>query len=115
MEVSDTIRFQGCSCGLYSAIRRANWSLRLASIKEMAAIFTAMDHQTYQHLISQHLCDINNMPQSLITLFHQGAFVVNIQGCPWHAVAIDEAHKMLINKSCKTSIVKPNPDYIHVE
>ena len=39
-------------------------------------------------------------------------FVVNIQGRPWHAVAIDEAHEMLINKSCKATIVKPNPDFI---
>ena len=48
----------------------------------------------------------------MISMFEQGAFVVNINGRPWHAVAIDEAHEMLINKACKTAIVKPNPDYI---
>ena len=97
---------------LYCAIRSANWSLRVASIKEMAAVFTAFDHQTYQRVITQHLCNIVLMPQSIITMFNQGAFVVNVCGSPWHAVAIDEAHEMLINKSCKLCIVKPNPDYI---
>ena len=26
---------------------------------------------------------------------------------------MDEAHKMLMNKQCKTSIAKPNPDFIN--
>ena len=60
--------------GLYLAIRSGDWSLRLASIKEMAAIFTAFDHQTYQKLISQHLNDIHSMPSDLISFFRQGAF-----------------------------------------
>ena len=98
--------------GLYLAIRSGDWCLRVACIKEMAALFTAFDHQTYQKLITQHLCDIHNMNPILLSFFKQGAFVVNVKGRPWHAVAIDEAHEMLINKSCKTSIVKPNPDFI---
>ena len=45
-------------------------------------------------------------------MFQQGAFVVSITERPWHSVAIDEAHEMLINKECKSSIVRPLPDYI---
>jgi hypothetical protein len=41
-------------------------------------------------------------------MFQQGAFAVNIKGKPWHSVAVDEAHEMMMNKSCKTSIVKPH-------
>ena len=44
-------------------------------------------------------------------MFRQGGFVVNISGRPWHAVALDESHEMLINKHCKTSITRPLPDY----
>ena len=78
----------------------------------MAAVFTAFDHNTYQKLISQHIEDIATMPTSIITMFRQGAFVVSISGRPWHSVGIDEAHEMLINKDCKTSIIHPIPDYI---
>ena len=42
-----------------------------------------------------------------------GAFVVSISGRAWHSVAIDEAHEMLSNKQCKTSICRPTPDYIN--
>ena len=38
---------------------------------------------------------------------------MNILGKPWHSVAIDESHQMLINKDCKTSVVRPLPDYIN--
>ena len=53
------------------------------------------------------------MPAPIITMFQQGAFVVSVSGRSWHSVAIDECHEMLINKDCKTSIVKPLPDYIN--
>ena len=33
--------------GLFLAIRSGNWKLRVASIKLMASIFTAFDHQTF--------------------------------------------------------------------
>ncbi len=59
------------------------------------------------------MADIVTMPSSVITMFQQGAFVINISGRPWHSVAVDEAHEMLVNKDCKTSIVRPSPDYIN--
>ena len=99
--------------GLLLAIRSGDWQLRVASMKLMAALFTAFDHPNYQKLISQHLVDIHAMPASILTMFQQGAFVVSILGRPWHSVAIDEPHEMLINKNCKTSIVRPLPDYIN--
>lgn len=95
---------------LFLSIQSGDWDLRVASIESMAAVFTAFDHLTYQKVISQHLEDIATMPAPIIAMFRQGAFVVNVTGRPWHSVAIDESHEMLINKDCKTSIIHPIPD-----
>ena len=98
---------------LFIAICSGNWDLRVASIKSMAAIFTAFDHPTYQRVISQHIEDIENMPAQIKAMFKQSAFVVSVTGRPWHSVAIDEAHELLINKDCKTAVIHPLPDYIN--
>ena len=60
-----------------------------------------------------HLADLLTLPTSIMTTFKQGGFVVSICNRPWHSVAVDESHEMLINKDCKTSIVRPLPDYIN--
>ena len=86
---------------------------RVAGIKKMAATFTAFDHPHYIKLISRHLHDLLCMPQSLLTMFQQGVFVISISGKAWHSVGIDESHEMLVNKSCKTAIVRPSKDYIN--
>ena len=98
---------------LFLAIRSGNWDLRVASIKSMAPLFTAFDHPIYQKVISQHLEDVLTMPAPIKAMFQQGAFVVSITGRPWHSVAMDECHEMLINKDCKTSVIRPLPDYIN--
>ncbi len=99
--------------GLFLAIRSGDWHLRMASMKQMAPVFTAFDHPNYQKLISRHIADVLCMPTQVLTIFNQGAFVVSVSGRAWHSVGIDEAHEMLINRACKTSIVRPNPDYIN--
>lgn len=38
---------------------------------------------------------------------------VSIRGRPCHFVAIDEAHKMCINKECKEFITRSSADYIN--
>ena len=98
--------------GFYLAIRSGDWDTRMAYLKMMAPLYSAFDHTTYKKLIAQHLADILCMPPNLLLAFQQGAFVVSICGNVWHSVAIDEAHEMLINKGCKTSITRPSPDYI---
>ena len=99
--------------GLFLAIRSGDWHLRMASVKQMASVFTAFNHANYLKLISRHLTDVLCMPQSILTMFEQGAFVVSITGRAWHSVGIDEAHEMLINRACKMSIVRPSPDYVN--
>ena len=98
---------------LLLAIRSGDWNLRMASVKPMAAVFTAFDHPNYQKLISQHSEDVLTMPAPIITMFQQWAFIVSIQavsGKLGHSVAIDECLEMLINKDCKN---QPLPDYIN--
>ena len=46
-------------------------------------------------------------------MFQQGAFAVSISGKVWHSVGIDESHEKLVNKSCKTAIVRLSKDYIN--
>ena len=98
---------------LFLAMRSGNWQLRMAAIKLMVPLFTAFDHNTYQKVIAQHLADVLIMLPNILTMFQQGAFVVSIRGREWRSVGLDEAHEMLINKQCKTTIVKPTPDYIN--
>ena len=89
-------------------MKSGDWDLRLYSLKQMAPIFTAYDHHTYQKVISNHLADVQNMPLSILAMFRQGAFVVSLSCRPWHSIGIDEAHKMKINKDLKTAIYMPN-------
>ena len=86
---------------LFLAIRSGEWHLRTASLKQMAPLFTAFDHSTYQRVISQHLTDILTMPKSILTKFEQGAFVVSISGRDWHSVGLDEAHRCLLIKDAR--------------
>ena len=99
----------------FLAMRSGNWQLRMASIKLMVPLFSAFGHNTYQKVIAlpQHLANVLTMPPNILTMFQQGAFVVSIRGREWHSVGLDEAHEMLIHKQCKTTIIKPTPDYIN--
>lgn len=67
-------------------------------------------HSTYQKLISQYIADVQTVPDSIVNMFKNGAFVVSFTGHSWHSVGLDEAHEMGINKECKASICIPNPD-----
>ena len=52
--------------GLFLAIRSGDWHLRMASVKQMASVFTAFDHSNYLKLISRHLTDVLCMPHSIV-------------------------------------------------
>ena len=75
---------------LFLAIRSGNWTLRVASIKSMATLYKAYDHPNYQKLIAQHLYNLKQWPDTLLSMFQHGAFVVSISGRPWHSVGADE-------------------------
>ena len=58
------------------------------------------------------MADLLSFPTEVKNFFQKGAFVVSITGHDWHCVGVNEAHEMLINKVCKTSIMHPTKDYI---
>ena len=96
---------------LFLAIRCRNWELRVSALKLMAPIFKAYDRTTYQKLIPNHLAELEKFPPFILNQLKKG-FTVSIQGEMGHAVAIDEAHEMLINKDMKMAIVHPTQPYL---
>ena len=118
---NDTMRFwcqflfRNCMAyiALYFAVRSGQWNLRVAAIKEMAAIFTAFDRPNYQKLIPQHIRDMLNLPQNILANLEKGGFTVSLLGRPGHSVGIDEAHEMCVNRECKEFISRPSADTIH--
>ena len=107
--------FEDCQpyIALFIAIRSENWDLRMASLKSMAADFTAFDHPVYQKLITRHIVDVLSMPSELLQYFVKGGFALSISGNVLHSVALDECHEMLINKHVKQAVVRPSKDYIN--
>ena len=53
---------------LFLAIRNGDWMLRMATIKSMAAVFSAFDRPTciYQRLVPQHLADLLCFPAPVL-------------------------------------------------
>ena len=98
---------------LYLVIRSRKWDLRMAAIKQMAALFTAFDRPNYQKLIPQHIVDMLTIPKEVLSNLQQGGFTVSILRRPCHSIAIDEAHEMCINWECKEFVTRPSADYIN--
>ena len=104
--------FQDCFAyiSLYLAMRSGTWNMRVASIKSMAALFSAFDRARYQRLISQHLLDLLTFPREVLTHIMKGGFTVSIKGRACHSIGIDKAHEMCINRECKEYISRPSAE-----
>lgn len=66
--------------GLFISIRSGNWNLRLASLKQMAALFTAFDRTTYQRLIPRHIAELLRAPPEVLSSLQKGGFAVSLTG-----------------------------------
>ena len=96
----------------FLAIRTTNWDIRVSSLKSMAALFSAYDQPCYQRLVPKHLADIYQYPRDIITSFEKGAFIVKLKKGIDHAIALDEAHEIRINKDLKMPLVRPTSSYL---
>lgn len=61
------------------SIRSGNWNLRMASLKQMAALFTAYDRMTYQKLIPRHIAELLRAPPEVLSCLQRG-FAVSLSG-----------------------------------
>lgn len=89
---------------LFLAIRNSDWNLRMHSLKSMAALFTAYDRQCYQRLIASHVADVQKYPPEVLSSFKAGGFTIKIKGGIGHAVTLDKAHEMCVNRDLKMAI-----------
>ncbi len=81
----------------------------MASLK-MCPLFTAFDRLNY---LTIHFAEVLTIPEHIRHCFQQGGFVCNIKGNKFCAVALDEAHEMLVNKDIKTTVVRPSQEYLN--
>jgi hypothetical protein len=98
-------RFIYIDCGalinFYLAGRRGIWHLRNFALKTMAPLFHVTQSTYYYRLIPYHLADLKRFPNSVLTHFSNGGFVVSLTGNAWASVFADECQEMTINKDTK--------------
>lgn len=63
-------------------------------------------------MIPNHLADLECYPEEVLRCFRAGGFTVKVKGGIGHAVALDEAHEMCINRDLKMAIARPTHAYI---
>ena len=76
-------------------------------------MFSALDRPIYQRLIPQHLADLLCFPKEVMQHVKNGAFTVHLSEGNGHAVGLDEAHEMKINKEAIFSVVRPSPEIMN--
>ena len=77
----------------------------------MAPLFFAYDRPIYQRLLPEHIADIESFPKEIIDSFTAGGFTVKVTKGLNHAVALNEAHEMCINRDLKMAVVRPAKAY----
>lgn len=107
MEIVGTLCCRGCFCLHQPILGHPHWHLG-----PMHKSGPAIHCLTISHIVNslhKHLADLLCFPVEIMHYFRRGIFV-SITGWDWHSLGVDEAHEMLIDKSCKRSVVHPSRD-----
>ena len=84
----------------------------MSSLKNTAPLFTAYDRPCYQRLLPDHIIDVQCYPETILRALEGGAFTVKLSPGLGHAIALDEAHEMCVNKDMKMSVVRSTLPYL---
>ena len=63
-------------------------------------------------MLPEHIVDIDSFPKEMIHSFTAGGFTVKVTKELNHAVDLDEAHEMCINRDLKMAVVRPTQVYL---
>ena len=92
---------------IFNCIQPFNTKTGIFVIQQlMAPLFSAYDNTTYHCLIPYHLVDLKQIPTV------EKAFTNSINGGKGHAVVLNEAHEMCINKDLKMAVTRPTKSYL---
>jgi hypothetical protein len=92
---------------LWLAICTGDWNLRIAAYKLLGPLFRAYDRTHYQQLIPLHLAHLHQLLPKILDSLQQGLWTVSLKGRPYKNLALNEAHKTLINRDLKMSMNRP--------
>ena len=93
-----TLYFLDAYNGYFFAIRSGNFDLRNACLPTLTELFCVYSHNKYEQLSCETLYDEVTANKILMTHFRRGEWTISIGGRPFHNVALDEGHEMVINK-----------------
>ena len=63
---------------LYLAVRSSNWHLHLASLKQMATMFSAFDCEYYAWILPHDLAEIYYYSSTVLNCLQSKRFIVNL-------------------------------------
>ena len=92
----------------FFAIRSGNWTLRNSSLKIITQLFFAYSHNKYEYLSMTTIRDSLTCPDDFLKFFINGEWTCSVRGRPYHNLAIDEAHKCVINNRVKSITSRPS-------
>lgn len=103
-----TLYFLNAYYGYFFAIRTGNYALRNACLPVLTELFSAYSHNKYEQLACETLYDNARASKTILSYFIKGEWTLSISGKPFHNVALDEGHEMVINRRLKELTSRPS-------
>ena len=103
-----TLYFLNAYFGHFFAICSGNLYLWNSCLPALSKLFFAYTHNKYEQLACETIYDNITASDTLLSHFRRGEWTVSIGGRPFHNVALDEGHEMIINKCLKELTSRPS-------